>query len=152
MAAPGSHLTIYAAGRERYRYAESIYGKTIRRADAPDRAAAARCQQAKGFRGFMVRHRAVGYGLYLSCDCGQFSSESACASHAVVLLVPVHSAQTKNTYVCPGRRASGCCASADRLGCSIGHVELPGMGALCPAFPVAVPTLHGHRLDVPGGL
>src|SRR5260370_3570246 len=142
----------YAAGCERYRYPESICRETTRCADAPDGPAAAGCGPAKRCRGFMVRYRTFGYWLYVSCDRGQCSREPAYASHAAVLLVPLHSAQTKNTYVCPGRRASGWCASADWLGCSIGYIELRGMGTLRHAFRLAVPTLHGHGMDVSGGL
>jgi UbiA prenyltransferase family len=91
----------------------------------------------------------VGYGLYLSCDRGQCACEFACASYDVVLLVPLHTAQTTNTCVCPGRRASGCRASIDRLGGSIWQVEHRGMGTLRDAFSVAVPTLHGNCVEVP---
>src|SRR5438445_3311067 len=121
MAATGSHLIRYAAGRKRHRYTEPIRRTSFRCSDAPDCQATARCREAETCRGSMVRYRAGGYWLHLSFDRGQCVCESARASYAVVLLVPLHSAQTKNTSMYFGGGLSGSYATSDRLGSGIGY-------------------------------
>ena len=138
----------YTAGRKRHWYVESIYRTWLRCPDAPDCAATARCRQVEAFAGFMVRDNACFYWGHLSRDSRQFACESARACYAAVLLISVHSAQTKNTCVCPGRRPSWCRASSGRLGSSIGQVEFGSVDTLRHSVPVAVPAFHGNRVDV----
>src|SRR5207302_10694297 len=96
----------------------------------------------------MVRYRTGGYWLHLSFARGQCVCESARASYAVVLLVPLHSAQTKNAFLCVDRCVSGRYAASNWLGVSNGHPEPGSMDALRHAVLLAVPTFHGNRVDV----
>src|SRR5438067_5464519 len=92
MAATGSHLIRYAAGRKRHRYTEPIRRTSFRCSDAPDCQATARCPTAEAFGGFMVRDRARFAWQYLSCDSRQSACESACDCHGALLLISLHSA------------------------------------------------------------
>src|SRR5438445_1584471 len=120
MAATGSHLIRYAAGRKRHRYTEPIRRTSFRCSDAPDCQATARCPTAEAFGGFMVRDRARFAWQYLSCDSRQSACESARDCHGALLLVSLHSAQTKNTSMYFGGGLSGSYATSDRLGSGIG--------------------------------
>src|SRR6516162_241090 len=100
----------------------------------------------------MLRYCIVGGGQRLSCGRGQYACQRARDGDVIVVLVFVYAAQKKDTAVHSGRGVSGRYASLNWLDSSIWQVELRGMGTLCGAFLMAVPTLHGHRLDVPGGL
>ncbi len=83
----------------------------------------------------MVRHRARFGGQHLSCDNRQFACESACDCHAAVLLISLHSAQTKNAFLCVDRCVSGRYAASNWLGVSNGHPEPGRPGTSC--FPMA---------------
>src|SRR5207302_1598909 len=82
--------------------------------------AAARCRPAEAFGGFMVRDRARFAWQYLSCDSRQSACESARDCHGALLLVSLHSAQTKNTSMYFGGGLSGSYATSNRLGSGIG--------------------------------
>src|SRR5437660_1433746 len=120
----------------------------LRTADAPDCQTTACCATAQAFGGFMVRHRARFGWQHLSCDNRQFACESACDCHAAVLLISLHSAQTKNAFLCVDRCVSGRYAASNWLGVSNGHPEPGSMDALRHAVLLAVPTFHGNRVDV----
>jgi hypothetical protein len=87
--------------------------------DAQMRRTARRPLAAGRLRPPAVRGRARFDRKYLSCDGRQCGSESARDSCVVVLLVPLHSAQTKNSAVYVGWGFSWCYATSDRLGSSV---------------------------------
>ena len=91
---------------------------------------------------------AVAGSIYLAIAAGMLASLLG-ASHATVLFVLVHTAKTQNTSVCSRRGLSWRDATIDRLGSSIGAIEYGGVAALRHPLPVAVPTFHGDRMDVP---
>src|SRR5258708_18415393 len=96
----------------------------------------------------MVRGGAGWTGQRLSCNMRQYVCESAHDYDAVDLPVSLHSTQTKDAAMYSGRGLSGGNAAFDRMGSSIGQVELRGMAPLRHALPVAIPSFHAARLGV----
>src|SRR5437879_12143050 len=94
----------------------------------------------------MVRDRARFAWQYLSCDSRQSACESARDCHAALLLVSLHSAQTKNTSMYFGGGLSGSYAPSDRLGSGIGWIEFPRVDPLRHSLLLAVPPLNGTGL------
>ncbi len=60
----------------------------------------------------------------------------------------VHATQTKNSIVYFDRSISGCRAPAHWMGCGARAAGLGSLDALCRGFPLAIPALHGHSVDV----
>src|SRR5439155_25514204 len=130
------------------RYTEAIGRPSFRCSAAPASQAPARRPAAEAFGGFMDRARARFAWHYLPCHSRQSAGESACDCHGALLLISLHSAQTKNAFVCVDRCVSGRYAASNWLGVSNGHPEPGSMDALRHAVLLAVPTFHGNRVDV----
>jgi len=93
--------------------------------------------------------RIVGSRQPLSRGRGQYSCEPAHDGHVIGLSLLLHSPQTKDATVHSGWRISRRDASSNRLGRGVRQAGLPSMDPLRNPFSLAVPALHGDRVDVP---
>src|SRR5258708_8930729 len=96
----------------------------------------------------MVRCGTVCSGQRLSCDMRQCAYESAHDYDAIFLSVCLHSTQTNDTLMHCGRGLSGGNPAFDRMGSSIGQLELRCIDLLRHDLPLSVSTFHCYLITV----
>ena len=124
----------------------SVVGQT------PSQPTATGRREARAFIGSLFWRCAVLLGRAVPSVCRQPTREPPRSAHIVELHRPVHPPQTEDAALYDRRSVFGSHASIDRMGWSVRYVERGGVGTLRHALPLAVPSLHGDRLDVSRGL
>ncbi len=98
--------------------------------------------------GSAVRTRSVINWRRLVGHGGEHARERPCSFDFDDLLISVYAAQTHHAALYSRRRLAGSYAPAHRLGRGIGEIEPGGIHTLRNAVPLAISSLHGHRMDV----